>query len=71
MGKEVRYTLNNETCITAEQIAMIEAARELEPVYDEDAPEADPVAAPKAYEALIRAVAERNQRIARLAKQRA
>ena len=63
MGKEVRYTLTAETSITPEQIAMIEAARELEPVYDEDLPEIDPVTTPELYAAMMKAVAERNRRV--------
>ena len=43
---------------------MIEAARELPEVYDEDNPPIDPVAAPEQYAALMRAVAARNRRIA-------
>ena len=49
---------------TAEEIAMIEAARELPEAYDEDNPPIDPIATPEQYAALIRAVGERNRRIA-------
>ncbi len=64
MGKEVRYVLEPGRKLTAEEIAMIEAARELPEVYDEDNPPIDPVAAPEQYAALMRAVAARNRRIA-------
>ena len=41
---------------------MIEAARDLPVVYDEDNPEIDPVATPEQYAALMNAVAIRNRR---------
>ena len=63
MGKEVRFILRPNTPLTDEEIAMIEAARELPPVEDEDNPEIDPVATPERYAALMRAVAERNRRV--------
>ena len=43
---------------------MIHAARELPEVYDEENAPADPVTAPEQYAALMKAVAERNRRIA-------
>ena len=63
MGKDVHYTYKRGTPLTPEQIAMIEAPRELPPVEDEDNPEIDPVATPERYAALMRAVAERNRRV--------
>ena len=63
MGKDVHYTYKRGTPLTPEQIAMIEAARELPPVEDEDNPEIDPVATPERYAALMRAVAERNRHV--------
>lgn len=63
MGKDVYFTLRPDTPLTDEEIAMIEAARELPPVEDEDNPEIDPVATPEQYAALMRAVAERNRRV--------
>ena len=42
---------------------MIEAARELPEVYDEDNPPIDPATSPEQYAALMRAVVERNRRI--------
>ena len=63
MGKDVHFTLRLDTPLTDEEIAMIEAARELPPVEDEDNPEIDPVATPEQYAALMRAVAERNRRV--------
>ena len=42
---------------------MIDAARNLPEVYDEENPPIDPVATPEQYAALMRAVAERNRRI--------
>ena len=63
MGKDVHYTYKRGTPLTPEQIAMIEAARELPPVEDEDNPEIDPVKTPERYAALMRAVADRNRRV--------
>ena len=37
-----------------------------DPVYDEDNPEIDPASTPEQYRALMKAVAERNRRIARM-----
>jgi len=49
--------------LTPEEIAMIEAARNLPVEEDEDNPEIDPVKTPEQYAALMRAVAERNRRV--------
>ena len=64
MGKDVYYTLKSGTPLTPEEIAMIEAARDLPVEADEDNPEIDPVKTPEQYAALMRAVAERNRRVA-------
>lgn len=64
MGKEVRYVMEDDRKITEEEIAMIEAARELPETFDTDNPPIDPAAAPEQYAALMRAVGERNRRIA-------
>ena len=63
MGKDVRYTYKRGTPLTPEEIAMIEAARELPSEEDEDNPEIDPIRTPEQYAALMRAVAERNRRV--------
>ena len=63
MGKDVHYIYKRGTALTPEQIAMIEAARDLQGEEDEDNPETDPVKTPERYAALMRAVAERNQRV--------
>lgn len=65
MGKEVTFKLKRGSKLSDEEIAMIEAARDINPAYDEDNPEIDPVSTPKQYEALMHAVAERNRRVAR------
>lgn len=65
MGKEVTYKLKRGSQLSEEEIAMIEAARSIDPVYDEDNPEIDPASTPEQYRALMKAVAERNRRIAR------
>ncbi len=63
MGKDVHYTYKRRTPLTPEEIAMIEAARNLPVEEDEDNPEIDPVKTPEQYAALMRAVAERNRRV--------
>ena len=63
MGKDVFFTLREDMPLTDEEIAMIEAARELPVEEDEDNPEIDPVRTPERYAALMRAVAERNRRV--------
>ena len=63
MSKEIRYIYKRGTPLTPEQIAMVEAARELPVEEDEDNPEIDPVKTPEQYAALMRAVAERNRRV--------
>lgn len=63
MGKDIHYVLERGTKLTDEEIAMIEAARSLPETFDEDNPPIDPVATPEQYNALMRAVAERNRRI--------
>ena len=63
MGKDVHYTYKRGTPLTPEEIAMIEAARNLPVEVDEDNPEIDPVKTPEQYAALMRAVAERNRRV--------
>ncbi len=64
MSKEVHFILDPKSELSAEQIAMIEAAKKLPPVYDEDNPHIDPVETPEQYAALLKAVADRNRRIA-------
>ena len=66
MGKEIVFKLKPGTELTAEEIAMIEAARNLPAVDDEDNPEIDPVATPAQYRALMQAVADRNQHLKRV-----
>ena len=65
MGKEIRYVLKRGTKLTPEEIAMIEAARNLPAEYDEENPEIDPVATPEQYTALMNAVANRNRQLSR------
>ena len=65
---EVRYSIHKGQKPTQEQIEMIEAAHERGYVYDADAPETDPVKTPERYAAMMKAVAERNRRIAEMAK---
>ena len=63
MGKDVHYTHKRGTPLTPEEVAMIEAARDLPVEADEDNPEIDLVKAPEQYAALMRAVTERNRRV--------
>ena len=69
MGKEIRFKLKKGSKISEEEIAMIEAAKNMEPVYDEDNPDIDPETTPEQFEALMRAVEERNRRIVRMNKE--
>ena len=64
IGKDVHYVFERGTKLPGEEIAMIGAARSLPETFDEDNPPIDPVATPEQYNALMRAVAERNRRIA-------
>lgn len=63
MGREITFKLRRGSQLSEEEIAMIKEASSIDPVYDEDNPEIDPVSTPEQYEALMRAVAERNRRI--------
>ena len=63
MGRDIHYIYTRGTPLTPEQIAMIEAARDLQSEEDEDNPEIDPIKTPEQYAALMRAVAERNRRV--------
>lgn len=78
---EVRYTITKDQKPTEEQIreiedakkrqdALLEAGRKDE-VYDDDCPEIDPVTTPEMYESLMRAVGERNKRVASICRRRA
>ena len=69
MGKEVHYTLKRGTPLTDEEIAVLDAAKSLSGEYDEDNEEIDPVNTPEQYAALMKAVSERNQRVARKQKE--
>ncbi|MBO4373857.1 MAG: hypothetical protein J5829_02010 [Lachnospiraceae bacterium] len=72
---DVAYTIDKDQKPTQEQINMIESARKMQDqllaegrlseVYDDDCPETDPVTTPKRYEAMMRAVGQRNRRIAK------
>lgn len=65
MGKEIHFELKPGTGLTSAEIAMLEAADNIPAEYDEDNPEIDPIRTPELYAALVRAVAERNQRISK------
>ncbi len=63
MSNEVRYTPERGRKLTADEIAMIEAARKLPVEYDEENPPIDPETTPELYAAMMQAVAERNRRV--------
>lgn len=65
MGKDVSYVLKRGTELSEEEIAMIDAASVMTEEYDEENPEIDPVKTPELYKALVKAVGERNRRIAK------
>ena len=58
--KEIRL----ERELTEEQIKEIESARNLPYVEDADSPELDPQATPELWAEMMRALAERNRRMA-------
>ena len=61
---DVRYRLKQGQKLTQEQIEEIEAARDIPITFDEDSPEIDPEKTPELYAAMMKAVGERNQRVA-------
>ena len=61
---DVKYRLKKGQKLTKDQIKEIEQARKLPIVFDEDSPEINPVKTPELYAAMMKAVRERNQRIA-------
>lgn len=65
MGQEVHFVLKRGSELSQEEIDMIEAAASMPVEYDEDNPEIDPIHTPELYAELLRAVGERNRRIAR------
>lgn len=72
---DVTYKINKDQKPTQDQINMIESARKMQDqllaegrlseVYDDDCPETDPETTPERYEAMMKAVGQRNRRIAR------
>ena len=62
---ETRYTRRMGTPLTEDEIAMIEAARDHQDEYDAENPFIDQETTPELYEAMMKAVAERNQRVNR------
>ena len=62
---ETRYSRIMGTPLTSEEIAMIEAAHDFEDEWDDENPEISPETTPELYNAMIMAVAERNQRVSR------
>lgn len=73
---DVTYTINKNQKPTQEQIKEIESAKKkqeqllaegcLSEVYDDDCPEIDPNTTPKRYEAMMRAVEQRNKGLTRI-----
>lgn len=78
---DVRYTISSEQKLTDEQKKMIREGRKYQDdmiaqgrkdeIFDEDCPEIDPETTPERYQALLKAVGERNRRIAKMARKRA
>lgn len=75
---DVQFSLNHNTKLSAEQIEMINTAKEkqdqlleqerYDEVFDDDCPSTDEKLNPKLHAALLQAVKERNIRLAELAK---
>ena len=61
---EVRYSIKKGQKPTEEQIKEVMEATKKAPVYDSECPFVDPEKTPKNYEAMMKAVAERNRRLA-------
>ena len=62
---ETRYSRIMGTPLTSEELAMIEFAREFDDEWEDDIPEISPETTPELYNAMMAAVAERNQRVSR------
>lgn len=60
---DVRYTVKAGQKPTEEQIKEVEEAKRHPITFDEDCPEISEEANPEMYEAMMRAVAERNRRL--------
>lgn len=79
--EEVKYTITRDQKPTEDQIKMMREGRKYQEellaegrkdeVFDEDCPEIDPVTTPERYKALLKAVEERNRRIANEQRKRA
>ena len=65
MGKEIHYVRAIGTPLTTEEIAMIETAGKFDDEWDDDNPEISPETTPELYNAMMLAVAERDQRVSR------
>ena len=61
---EIRFTITPEDKLSDEQIREIEAARNYVYEEDEDAPLIDPIATPELWEQALRALGDRNRRMA-------
>lgn len=78
---DIRYTITRDQKPTEEQVKMMREGREYQDklleegrkseVFDEDCPEIDPETTPERYAALLKAVGERNRRIANEQRRRA
>ena len=62
---DVTFTLKSNDQLTQAQIQEIEAARDWPHAEDEDNPELDPQATPELWESALKALAERNRRMAK------
>ena len=60
---DVRYTIKIGQKPTEEQIKEVEAAKKHPITFDEDCPEISEETNPEMYEAMMKAVAERNRRL--------
>jgi len=60
---DVRYFLKKGQKLTNDQIEEIERAKTMPLVIDDDSPDPNPEKNPKLYEALMKAVGERNRKV--------
>ena len=62
---DVTFTLKPGDQLTQDQIQEIKAARDWAHTEDEDNPELDPQTTPELWESALKALAERNRRMAK------
>ena len=62
---DIRFTLNENTALTEEQIKEIENSANYSYVEDDDSPEIDPEKNPELWKKALESLADRNRRMAK------